>query len=175
MRLIDPAAGYATPTMSGAAAFDELMGTLDHPMLIVTARAAQKRDGCLVGFASQVSIDPLRFLACLSVENRTFRLARRAERLAVHVVPAGAHDLAVLFGGETGDDTDKLARVAWDDGPAGLPILRRCPDWFTGRVERRIRLGDHVGFLLEPETVSHGRGGQLGSTEVGDIDAGHEA
>ena len=39
---------------------------LDYPMFIVTTRAGDERSGCLVGFASQVSIRPRRFLVGLS-------------------------------------------------------------------------------------------------------------
>jgi flavin reductase (DIM6/NTAB) family NADH-FMN oxidoreductase RutF len=51
----------------------------------------------------QVSIHPPRFLAGLSVKNVTYRVALRAELLVVHFVPEDAEELALLFGGETGD------------------------------------------------------------------------
>lgn len=162
--------------MGSAKPFDGLMGTLDYPMFIVTVADGVRRGGCLVGFATQASIDPSRFLACLSVRNRTYRLARSAEHLAVHLVPEEATALAELFGGQTGDDTDKFARCAWDDGPRGLPILRECENWFVGRVWERVGLGDHAGFLLEPETVHHGTAGRPFSFHRAKrIEAGHEA
>ena len=52
--------------VSTTATFNELMSVLDYPMLIVTARAGDERDGCLVGFATQASIDPPRFLVGIS-------------------------------------------------------------------------------------------------------------
>ena len=137
--------------MSGTSAFDEIVGRLDYPMFIVTTIGAGERAGCLVGFATQTSIDPARFLACISDKNRTYRvLEHGGEALAIHVVPADAGDLVELFGGETGDDTDKFDRCEWSDGPGGLPILARCPSWFAGRIVERVRLGDHVGHVLEP-------------------------
>ena len=42
--------------------FNELAGDLEYPMFIVTARAGDEPLGCLVGFATQMSIDPPRFL-----------------------------------------------------------------------------------------------------------------
>src|SRR5437764_7062520 len=111
--------------------YDRLVGALDAPMFIVTLHHAGTRAGCLIGFGSQVSIDPRRFLACLSDKNRTYRVAARgAEHLALHLVPPEAREVAELFGGQTGDDVDKFARCAWHDGPQGLPILDACPDWF---------------------------------------------
>jgi flavin reductase (DIM6/NTAB) family NADH-FMN oxidoreductase RutF len=137
------------------ARFNGLVGDLDYPMFIVTTRASDgERAGCLIGFATQCSINPPRVLACLSKKNRTYRVAQRAEVLAVHFVPAAATQLADLFGGRTGDDHDKFADCAWEDGPAGVPILEECRNWFAGRVLERLDLGDHCGFLLDPIEVS---------------------
>ena len=131
-------------------AFNRLMASLDYPMFIVTAAAGDERGGCLVGFATQASIDPPRFLVGLSDKNRTYRIACRAETLGVHFVPEDAAELAELFGGQTGDEVDKLGQVDWHPGPDGVPVLEACPNWFAGRVLERVPFGDHVGFLLDP-------------------------
>ena len=157
-------------------AFDDLVGDLDYPMFLVTARRADERSGCLVGFTTQVSIEPARYLVCLSVQNHTYRLARDASHLAVHVVPADRTDLAELFGGESGDEVDKFARCAWRDGPHGLPLLDDCPRWFTGAVVGTLDLGDHVGLLLEPtDARADGPASQLSSRRAMRIEPGHDA
>ncbi|THA68726.1 flavin reductase [Streptomyces sp. A0958] len=122
-------------------------------MYVVTAEAAGERAGCLVGFGSQCSMRPARFLVWLSKLNRTYRVAARADRLAVHLLRRDQDDLAQLFGGETGDRTDKFAHIPWHPGPGGAPVLDEAPAWFVGRVENRVDGGDHVGFLLAPEEV----------------------
>jgi flavin reductase (DIM6/NTAB) family NADH-FMN oxidoreductase RutF len=131
-----------------AETFLSLAGSLDYPILVVTAADGERREGCVVGFATQCSLDPPRFLACLSRANRTFRRAAEFDALAVHLVPRAAAELVELFGGETGDEIDKFARCAWSPGPRGLPILDACPSWFAGTVRARHDLGDHVGYLL---------------------------
>src|SRR5579862_5509990 len=136
--------------------FAELVARLDYPLLIVTATHGGDRAGCLIGFASQVSIDPPRFLACLSVENRTYRVACEADALVIHWVGEDQQELADLFGGETGDDVDKFSRCAWHAGPGGTPVLDDLGSWFAGRVLKRIDFGDHAGFLLEPTHVELG-------------------
>src|SRR3954452_22365897 len=103
--------------------FNALMGELDYPMFIVTAEAGGERSGCLVGFATQASIHPPRFLVGLSRRNRTFRVASEADVLVVHFVSEEDEDLAELFGGETGDEVDKSARCEWRPGPGGAPVL----------------------------------------------------
>ena len=76
--------------------FNALVGELDYPMFIVTAAAGGEPSGCLVGFATQASIGPGRFLVCLSDKNHTFGVAARATHLGVHFVPADREDLADL-------------------------------------------------------------------------------
>jgi flavin reductase (DIM6/NTAB) family NADH-FMN oxidoreductase RutF len=162
-----------------AATFHALVGDLEYPMFIVTARSGDGEPlGCLVGFATQTSIDPPRFAVCLSHKNRTFRHGRDAELLGVHCVPADAGALAALFGGETGDEVDKFARTGWRDGPGGVPLLDKCSNWFVGRVVWRRDAGDHDAFLLEP--VAAAAAADPGEDEFSfhrakRIAAGHEA
>lgn len=155
--------------------FQELMAQLDYSLLIATVAADGDRSGCLVGFASQVSINPPRFLVCLSVKNHTFRVAQRAEVIVIHFVPEQAEDLAVLFGGETGDEIDKFSRCDWREGPGGAPILADLEDWFAGRVLDRQLYGDHCGLLLEPiDGEAHRSGAPLTFRRAKRIEPGHE-
>jgi flavin reductase (DIM6/NTAB) family NADH-FMN oxidoreductase RutF len=155
--------------------FQRLMAELDYSLLIVTVASDGERAGCLVGFASQVSIRPPRFLVGLSVKNRTYRVASNAEILVVHFVPEQAEGLAALFGGETGDDTDKFARCEWSPGPGGAPVLAELEDWFAGRVLERLPFGDHCGFLLEPvDGQAHRAGSPLTFRRAKWIEPGHE-
>jgi flavin reductase (DIM6/NTAB) family NADH-FMN oxidoreductase RutF len=125
-------------------------------MFIATTRWEGEMAGCLMGFATQCSIEPPRFLVCLSEKNRTCRVALKAEALAVHFVPFSAQGLAQLFGGQTGDEVDKFAACEWREGPHGLPILSACDNWFAGAILARHELGDHIGFLLEPVEAQSG-------------------
>jgi flavin reductase (DIM6/NTAB) family NADH-FMN oxidoreductase RutF len=154
--------------------FAELVSQLDYAMFIVTTAAEGERAGCLVGFASQVSIHPPRFLVGLSVKNRTYRVALRAEVLVVHFVPDHATQLAELFGGETGDEVDKFAACDWRPGPDGAPILSDLENWFAGRIRERFDFGDHCGFLLDPIDGEAGRGqSSLTFHRAKRIDPGH--
>jgi flavin reductase (DIM6/NTAB) family NADH-FMN oxidoreductase RutF len=163
-------------TRSDAAeTFLKLAGTLDYPVFIVTASDGERREGCIIGFATQTSFDPPRFLACLSRANRTFDLAAEVDALAVHLVPRGATELVELFGGETGDEIDKFERCSWTAGPRGLPILDACSTWFAGAVCARHDLGDHMGYLLEPFAAHYEPGEVEYFQNVKDVDPGHPA
>jgi flavin reductase (DIM6/NTAB) family NADH-FMN oxidoreductase RutF len=135
--------------------FTGLMSELDYPMFIVSANAGGERSGCLIGFATQISIHPPRFLVGLSHENHTWRVAQHADLLGVHFVPEEDPEIAELFGGQTGDEVDKFARCAWHEGPGGVPIVESCPNWFVGRILERIDAGDHDAVVLEPIAAHH--------------------
>ena len=149
---------------------------LDYPMFIVTATGRDEKSGCLVGFATQCSVHPIRFAVFVSKKNHTFAVAMDASALAVHVVPPEAMELAELFGGETGDEVDKFARASWDLGPLGSPILTLCPNWCEGPITTSLDAGDHQCFIIEPR---HGRSdGEvrfLSFDTAKAIDPGHEA
>ena len=156
--------------------FQRLVAQLDYPMFIATVAAGDERSGCLIGFATQSSIDPPRFLAGISDKNRTFRVARDADSMAIHLVPEDADELAELFGGQTGDEMDKFARCEWREGPGGVPLLDRCPNRFVGRILERIDFGDHVGMVLEPFFAeADEESAQLGFHRAKRIEPGHEA
>lgn len=144
-------------------------------MFIVTVVGADgERDGCLIGFATQCSIKPQRFITCISKENRTFDAVRSADAIVVHFLGAQQRDLAELFGGETGDEVDKFELCAWSEGPFGIPVLDDVPGWFAGRILERFDGGDHVALLLDPvEAEDRGGALDLGFQAVKPIDPGH--
>ncbi|MFG2721978.1 flavin reductase family protein [Streptomyces sp. NPDC048416] len=159
-------------------AVDEFFDRLDYPMYVVTAVAGRERAGCLVGFASQCSMVPLRLMVWLSTANRTYRVARSADVLAVHQLSRAQYELAEHFGGLTGDEVDKFADIAWREGPAGTVLLDDAPAWLVGQVEGQVEGGDHVGFLLSPLEASvprpPSREGELFRLSDSEgIDAGH--
>ncbi|MBL1084361.1 flavin reductase [Streptomyces actinomycinicus] len=143
-------------------------------MCVVTAVAGGDRSGCLVGFASQCSIRPPRFAVWLSKANHTYRVARAAQCLAVHLITRDQRGLAERFGGETGDEVDKFAGLAWREGHGGAAVLEDAAAWFVGTILHRTDGGDHVGFVLDPVQWGEGHDGPLlRLSDAVTIDAGH--
>ncbi|BBZ36190.1 flavin reductase family protein [Mycolicibacterium confluentis] len=157
--------------------FEKIVSALDYPVFVVTTTSGDGPSGCLVGFASQTSIHPPRFLVGLSRRNRTYRVAQGATHLAVHLLGREAADLAALFGGQTGDRVNKFDQCEWHEGPAGMPILDGAAAWFVGEIRDRFDLGDHVGHLLQPTagTAPDGLQNWLSFADVRDLEPGHDA
>lgn len=160
----------------GVDEFSRFVDGLDYPLFVVTTAHNGERSGCLVGFTTQVSIDPPQMLVCISQKNHTHRLARDADLVVVHLLSPDQQELAVLFGEETGDETDKFAHCSWHAGPGGVPVLDEAPRHMVGRVLQRVPFADHLGLLLEPVEVSVGQGPVAYSLEdAADMEPGHPA
>jgi len=158
--------------------FAPFVASLDYPMYVLTVNGGGRlgKAGCLVGFATQCSISPPKFLVCLSKQNHTYRAAAETRLAALHVLAVTDLDLATLFGTQTGDEVDKFQECAWTEGPGGVPLLDRCPTWLVGEIEQRTDLGDHEGLLLNPVQVAGDVSlAPLAFSAVRDLNAGHDA
>lgn len=163
--------------MSEQPPFHSLVAEIDYPMFIVTASSGAEADGCLVGFVTQGSIHPGRFVVLLSKANRTFRIAAAAADLAVHFLHEGNRGLALLFGERTGDDVDKLALCEWSrvDG-IEAPVLAGTRGFVAGPILDRMDAGDHTAHLIDVTAARHdGDGRQLSYQMMKDLKPGHPA
>jgi flavin reductase (DIM6/NTAB) family NADH-FMN oxidoreductase RutF len=149
---------------------------VDYPMYVATVAAGSERGGCLVGFATQTSLEPVCFLVCISRANATARIAATASHVAVHLLGRDNDDLARLFGEESGDWTDKFARCRWSRGPHDAPVLDDAAGWFVGEVVDRVALGDHDGLVLAPVEVHEPQvTAFLTFQDLSDLEPGHPA
>jgi flavin reductase (DIM6/NTAB) family NADH-FMN oxidoreductase RutF len=158
------------------AAAQAMSSRADAPLFVVTVASGEQRSGCLVGFVTQCSIHPARYLVCVSKANHTWGVVRQVQSLALHLLGHDQHDLARVFGGETGDTTDKFAGISWIRGVTGSPVLTECAAWLEGIIEDRWDVGDHVACLVDPVRGGPGtHSGQLSLADVPDIEPGHPA
>lgn len=135
--------------MSSLEAFGTLSSALDYPMFVVTAASGEERGGCLVGFASQCSIDPARFLVCLSRKNHTYRVATGAP-----ISPCTCS--APISSRWPSSSAPRRATMSTSStsaaGRRGRRVSRcstTAPTASWGRVVDRVDAGDHVGFVLD--------------------------
>ena len=130
---------------------DAFTDRTDYPLVVVTTAAPDgERSGCLAGFTTQCSIEPLRFLVCLSRVNHTFEVARRASALGLHLLGSDQAATAARFGELSGDQVDKFAGIGWRSGPLGVPILDDCAAWMVVEILDRFDVGDHQALHTSP-------------------------
>ena len=135
----------------GSLGVDAFIDRLVYPLVVVTVEAPDgERSGCLAGFFTQCSIEPTRFVVCISKVNHTFDIVERSTRMGLHLLGEDQDATATLFGEETGDRTDKFARTAWHHGPWRVPILDGCAAWMVVDIAGRVDAGDHVALVTDP-------------------------
>ncbi len=157
-------------------AAEAITSAANYPIYVVTAFADGEMSGCVAGFVTQSSMDPVRFIICVSRANHTYPVARRSEGLALHLLGSDQRDVASLFGETTGDVVDKFADVSWSTGVTGAPRLTECAAWIEGLVMGSFDAGDHEAFVVA--VLDGGSGpheGRLMLEDVSDFEPGHPA
>jgi flavin reductase (DIM6/NTAB) family NADH-FMN oxidoreductase RutF len=157
--------------------FDDLVTQLDPAMAIVTTVAGDERGGCLIGFHTQCSIDPPRYVVWLSKANHTYRVGLHARQFAVHFLGEDDLELARLFGTTTGDEHDKFGECRWAPDPDGVPLLEQCPSRFVATKVALLDEGsDHVCLVLAPRAADVTRDLRpMRLSQTKELDPGHEA
>lgn len=123
----------------------------DYALHIVTTTSLDGTpSGCVVGFLTQCSIVPPRFLVCISKLNHTYFAVERSDTIVLHLIARTQTRLASLFGEETGDTIDKFSRCHWGAGVTGSPVLSGCAAWIEGAIIDRWSVGDHQALLVRP-------------------------
>jgi flavin reductase (DIM6/NTAB) family NADH-FMN oxidoreductase RutF len=138
-------------------AMGALANRIDYSLFVVTTVSpAGELSGCLAGFVTQCSIEPPRFLVCISKVNHTYFIAERATSIGLHLLGGDQTDLASLFGERTGDRVAKFDCCSWRPGITGVPVLEDCAAWAEGLILDRLDVGDHQAILMRPLTGGDG-------------------
>lgn len=157
--------------------FDQLMTSVDPPLVVVTTAVGWERAGCLVGFHSQSSIAPHHYSLWLSKANHTYRVGLRAAHFAAHFLTTDDLPLAERFGTLTGEETDKFAGLEVETDEYGVPLLADCAN--RALLDRLAILddgGDHV-CLTTRARAAHSAGGfePLRVSAATHLNPGHES
>lgn len=149
-------------------AFNNLMGSVNSALIVVTTSAEDVQAGCLVGYHSQSSIAPQHYCFWLSKANHTYRAGLLASHFAVHFLSSENRALAEWFATHSGQHTDKFADLEVETGEHGVPLLADCPNRMV--VERIAVLddgGDHV--CVTSRVVSAESPGKFTPLRIADI------
>ncbi len=153
--------GEMRPAGEEKAAIDHAMAAFTNRVenslfVVTTGTAPDDISGCLAGFVTQCSIEPPRFLICISKVNHTYFVAERAESVVLHLLGRAQTDLASLFGEQTGDTYDKFDDCRWHPGITRAPVLEECAAWVEGLIMQRFDVGDHQALLMRPQAGGGG-------------------
>jgi flavin reductase (DIM6/NTAB) family NADH-FMN oxidoreductase RutF len=160
-----------------AALFDEFARRVDASLVVVTTAAGDQRAGCVVGFHTQCSIEPVRYAVWLSKANLTYRVALFASHVAVHLLTDDDRSVFELFGGTSGDRTEKFDLCNWTPAAGGIPLLDAVPTRAVLEITSRWDDGsDHLCVVGTPIDIDLGAPAPPMRLSASAIpDAGHDA
>jgi flavin reductase (DIM6/NTAB) family NADH-FMN oxidoreductase RutF len=160
-----------------SSAFDDLVGSANAALLVVTTAVDDVKAGCLVGYHNQSSMSPRQYSFWLSKANHTYRVGLLATHFVVHFLTEHDYDVAERFAATSGQDTDKFADLSVETDEYGLPLITALPNRMV--VERLTMLddgGDHVCVTAGVLTAeSDGHFTALRTADVGKLKPAHSA
>ena len=94
-----------------------------------------------------VSFDPALLALAIGRDHASLPMLRAARHFSVNVLAQGQLQLAERFGTSSGREHDKLAGMAWQEDPAGAPLLQEALAGLSCEVQHGVRAGDHELFV----------------------------
>lgn len=101
--------------------------------------------GLTTNAVCSVSAEPPLLLVCVDVGSRTLGALRRSRRFVVNFMSDRAAELCGHFASKA---DDKFARVNWEPGIGGLPLLAHdALAYAECSLEEELEAGDHVVLI----------------------------
>ena len=138
----------------------DVLRHLTTPVVAITTRRGERRNGMITDGAVRAGIVPdvPRLSVYIHKFNFSHELVTETGRLCLHVLHRGQVDTVIGLGFRSGRDHDKMAELAWRDGPLGLPVLADCLAWFACEVVNTMDTGASTLFLAQAVDWGHGPG-----------------
>lgn len=136
------AASKVTGDTSDRSALCAALGHYATGVAVVTTTAADGRPvGMTVNSFSSLSLDPPLILWCVRRNSSSRHAFTAADYFAVNVLAAGQEQIARRFAAPA---NDRFAGLAWQPGPAALPLLPGRLGTFICRRAEVFNGGDHL-------------------------------
>ncbi len=120
--------------------------------VVTTRNGGGEPIGLTVNSFNTVSLDPPLVLWSLSLHAASFDAFVQASHFAVNVLAADQAVVSRTFAKTGGEKFDS---IAWQSGPANMPLLEGTAASFTCRNASRHPGGDHLIFIGEVVAFEH--------------------
>lgn len=128
------------------------MYKLSYGLFVVTAREADKDNGCIINTAIQAASEPNQLSICINKANYTHDMIQRTGAFTVSVLSQKASfDLFKHFGFQSGRDVDKFASyTGCARGANGIYYITEGTNaYLSVKVTKTVDLGSHTMFIGE--------------------------
>lgn len=137
----------------------EVLRSLASPLVALTVRRGEKRNGMIANSAIRASLVPgqLRVANYVLKRHLTHEMLVETGRYVMHLLGREQWDEIWQLGFESGRGRDKLEglEVELREG-SGLPVLSRCWAWMECRVVNVMDAGSSTFFMGEIEAMGRG-------------------
>ena len=141
----------------------QLLRTLTSPIVAITSKRGEKRNGMISDGAIRASIVPdiPRVGVFIHKFNYSHDLIYETGKFVMHVLHSGQVALVQQLGFSSGRDREKLADVPHTTGRTGVPILDDCYCWFECEVSNVMDTGASTFFMGEAIATGKGPGAEV--------------
>lgn len=127
------------------------LNCLSYGLYVVTSADGETKNGLIVNTAFQVSADPAKIAVCVCKNSFTHDVILKSRALAVMPLEQATPMVFIgNFGFRTGRSYDKFAKVSYELGKTGCPIVKEhALSYIEARVEQTVDVGTHTLFIGE--------------------------
>lgn len=127
------------------------LNCLSYGLYIVTSADGETKNGLIVNTVFQVSADPAKIAVCVNKNSLTHDVIEKSRVLAVMPLEQATPMVFIgNFGFRTGRNYDKFAKVAYQTGQTGCPLVtQHTLSYIEARVSQTVDVGTHTLFIAE--------------------------
>ena len=132
------------------------MYKLSYGLFVLTAREAEKDNGCIINTAIQAASTPNQLSICVNKANYTHDMISRTGEFTVSIISQKASfDLFKHFGFQSGKDVNKFDGYdGWKRASNGIAYITEGTNaWIGAKVEQTVDLGTHTLFIASVEDM----------------------
>ena len=122
---------------------------ITYGLYLITASDGEKHNGLIVNTAFQVTAEPPQIAVSVNKESLTHALILKSGKFAAMPLRQSTPMVFIgNFGFRTGKTFDKFAKVAFETGALGCPIVRENTlSFMEAQVCHRVDAGSHTLFI----------------------------
>ncbi len=127
----------------------ESLNNLSYGLYVVTSSDGVRQNGLIVNTAFQVSADPAKIAVCVCKQSYTHEIISKSNVFAVMPLEQATPMVFIgNFGFRTGRNYDKFAKVAFEKGQTGAPVVKKHTlSCIEARVTQAVDVGTHTLFI----------------------------
>lgn len=126
-------------------AFLRSMRSVPGPIALIASKADGKRSGLAATAWNSLCADPPMLLACVNRTASAYPLITAARAFSINLLPRGSDELVAIFSKQRGLEGDaRFLEGDWDEGPLGMPMLKRSVVSFECELDGTHDYGTHT-------------------------------